>query len=110
MFEPIKEMDEVGLNVLRKRYLKPGEETWEDVVNRVCNYVLINKTPDDLYTREMILNRYFIPNSPCLANAGTKNGGLSACFVVDFTDSIDGIYKTKLDFAKIAKKGGGCGT
>jgi ribonucleoside-diphosphate reductase alpha chain len=35
---------------------------------------------------------------------------LNACFVVDFPDTIEGIYKTKLDFAYIARKGGGCGT
>jgi ribonucleoside-diphosphate reductase alpha chain len=29
---------------------------------------------------------------------------------VDFPDTIEGIYKTKLDFALIARKGGGCGT
>lgn len=58
----------------------------------------------------MMLNGYFIPNSPCLVNAGKPNSGLCACFVVDFPDTIEGIYKTKLDFALIARKGGGCGT
>jgi ribonucleoside-diphosphate reductase alpha chain len=58
----------------------------------------------------MIKNRYFLPNSPCIVNSGKKSGGLAACFVVDFPDSLEGIYKTKLDFALIAKKGGGCGT
>jgi ribonucleoside-diphosphate reductase alpha chain len=58
----------------------------------------------------MMVNGYFIPNSPCLVNAGKPNSGLCACFVVDFPDTIEGIYKTKLDFALIARKGGGCGT
>jgi ribonucleoside-diphosphate reductase alpha chain len=58
----------------------------------------------------MMLNGYFIPNSPCLVNAGKPQAGLAACFVVDFPDTIEGIYKTKLDFALIARKGGGCGT
>jgi ribonucleoside-diphosphate reductase alpha chain len=43
-------------------------------------------------------------------NAGKPGAGLAACFVVDFPDTIEGIYKTKLDFALIARKGGGCGT
>jgi ribonucleoside-diphosphate reductase alpha chain len=30
--------------------------------------------------------------------------------VVDFPDTIEGIFKTKLDFALVARKGGGCGT
>jgi len=46
-----------------------------------------------------------------LVNSGkNKHAGLSACFVVPFEDTIEDIYKTKLDFALIARKGGGCGT
>jgi len=60
--------------------------------------------------RSMIKNTYFVPNSPCLVNAGKAGAGLSACYVVDFPDTIEEIFKTKLDFALIARKGGGCGT
>ncbi len=110
MFEPKSEITEVAQNILKKRYLADGESSWEDITNRVINFLFDSKEEDFSITRDMLLNRYFIPNSPCLVNAGKKNGGLSACFVVDFPDTIEGIYKTKLDFALIAKKGGGCGT
>jgi ribonucleoside-diphosphate reductase alpha chain len=89
-----------------------GETTWEQLTDRVVNFVL-SDCKDDVkahLTREMILNRYFIPNSPCLVNSGKGGTGLLACFVLDFPDTIEGIYKTKLGFAKIARKGGGCGT
>lgn len=109
-FIEVRKIDQIAKNILKKRYLKPNEKTWEDIVDRVINYIVPNKTKRKDDIRDMILHRYFIPNSPCLVNAGTKSNGLSACFVVDFTDSILGIYKTKLDFALIAKKGGGCGT
>lgn len=105
------DVDEVALNILQKRYFKEGETKWEQVVKRVVDHVLKedeDEIKEPIYS--MMLNRYFIPNSPTLVNSGTKVGGLSACFVVDFPDSIEGIYKTKLDFALIAKKGGGCGT
>lgn len=111
MFPEKNSVSNVALNILKKRYFKNGETSWIEVVNRVVDHVCSDYENEDRETiREMMRNRYFIPNSPCLVNSGSKNNGLSACFVVDFTDSILGIYKTKLDFALIAKKGGGCGT
>ena len=112
MFEEKTKISNVAMNILRKRYFMEREKTWNDVTNRVIDFVLSDcgdKEQKEL-TREMILNRYFIPNSPCLVNSGKPKSGLLACFVVDFPDTIEGIYKTKLDFALIARKGGGCGT
>lgn len=111
MFPEVNKLSKVALNILQKRYFQEGETTWEEVVDRVCKAILKNSDQEEyLILREMILNRYFIPNSPCLVNAGKPTGGLAACFVVDFPDTIEGIYKTKFDFALIARKGGGCGT
>lgn len=97
--------------ILEKRYIHKelGESSWEDVTNRVLSFVLPDKK-DDFLLKQMLLERYFLPNSPTLVNAGTKIGGLSACFVVPFEDSIEGIAETKYWFMKIAQKGGGCGT
>lgn len=110
MFEEVRDVTDVAKNILNKRYYKEGESSWEDVAKRVTDWVCADES-DHIKeaTLEMIANRYFIPNSPCLVNSGKDSGGLSACFVVDFPDTIEGIYKTKLDFALIAKKGGGCG-
>lgn len=99
------------MNILKQRYFGDGETTWGDVVDRVVDYVLSDVEEEQREaTRAMILNTYFVPNSPALVNAGKRGpGGLLACFVVDFPDTTEGIYKTKLDFAMIARKGGGCG-
>lgn len=111
MFEKRKAISSVAKNILKKRYFADGESSWEDVVNRVTDYVLKGESEENRsILRDMMLGTYFVPNSPCLVNSGKKGAGLSACFVVDFPDTIEGIYKTKLDFALIARKGGGCGT
>lgn len=106
-------LTESAKKLLEKRYIHKelGEESWEDVVYRVVRHVMGKpdfKHWDEVY--DMILERYFVPNSPTLVNAGTKIGGLSACFVVPFEDSLEEIAKTKYQFMKIAQKGGGCGT
>jgi ribonucleoside-diphosphate reductase alpha chain len=111
-FPEVRKISKTAKNILQKRYYDKNETEWADVVNRSVNFVLKNDTSwRKEATRQMMLNTYSVPNSPCLVNAGKeKIGGLAACFVVDFPDSIEGIFKTKLDFALIARKGGGCGT
>jgi len=110
-FEHKRALSKTATQILQKRYYSEGEKEWKDIVDRVINNVL-KKAPKQQKeeTRQMMLETYFVPNSPCLVNAGKKDAGLAACFVVDFPDTIEGIYKTKLDFALIARKGGGCGT
>lgn len=52
----------------------------------------------------------YMPGSPTLFNAGTKNPQLSSCFLVDSpNDSIEGIYRRYMDVAKLSKHGGGIG-
>ena len=101
-------------NILKKRYCRQGETKWYQLVNRVVDHICNGdfwSTDNKKDAYDMIYHRYFLPNSPTLVNAGTnKHAGLSACFVVPFEDTIEDIYKPKLDFALIARKGGGCGT
>lgn len=80
MFEKKRNISKVAQNILQKRYYSPGEKSWEDVANRVIESI-IPDAPDERkeLTRKMITNTYFVPNSPCLVNAGRPNGGLSAC-------------------------------
>lgn len=110
-FPKVRAISKTAMNILKKRYFLPHEKTWEELVDRVIEYVIGDKNPNNKeLMREMIANRYFIPNSPCLVNSGKPSAGLSACFVVDFQDDTIEIFKTKLEFALIARKGGGCGT
>jgi len=113
LFPKVRPISKTAQHILEQRYFNKSlnETKWEDVVNRVIEYVIPKADKEQKETtRQMMLETYFVPNSPCLVNSGKKDSGLAACFVVDFPDTIEGIYKTKLDFALIARKGGGCGT
>lgn len=54
-------------------------------------------------------NKYFTHASPTLFNAGTNRPQLSSCFLMGTDDSIEGIFKTITDTAKISKWAGGIG-
>ena len=89
-----REIKPVGLNgqkVIGKRYSLKDEageplETWNDIVRRVVGHVSTAETDemrrDLFYNRmtEIMLNREFVPNTPCLVNAGKPKGQLAACF------------------------------
>jgi ribonucleoside-diphosphate reductase alpha chain len=96
--------------LLEQRYLKPGE-TWDDLVIRVVDNVCEGEYDEHkkkMYT--FMYERIFLPNTPCLANAGTKNSGLMACFVVGpDEDTLENHFETLLDIASVGKRGGGCG-
>src|SRR5437773_3864214 len=113
----------LGLNakrVIGKRYsLKDAKgnamEEWSDIVARVVAHVSVAETDpaqrDEFYNAmsDIMLAREFVPNTPCLVNAGKPNGQLAACFVLDVPDSIAGIMKTATDAAIIHQTGGGTG-
>ncbi len=54
-------------------------------------------------------NLYMTVATPTLSNAGKTHGQLSSCFIDAVEDSIDGIYLSNYDAAKVSKYGGGVG-
>lgn len=118
-----REFAPLGLNaqkVVSKRYSLKDEngealETWADIVRRVVGHVSKAETEpfkQKLFYNEMtavMLAREFIPNTPCLVNAGKPKGQLAACFVLDVPDSIEGIMEHAQNVAIIHQTGGGTG-
>jgi ribonucleotide reductase alpha subunit len=61
-------------------------------------------------TYDLMSMKYFTHATPTLFNAGTKNEQLSSCYLIAMEeDSVDGIYSTLSDCAKISKWSGGIG-
>jgi ribonucleoside-diphosphate reductase alpha chain len=118
-----KAVKPLGLNaekVVAKRYSLKDEmgeplETWADIVRRVVGFVsTAEKDPirrEYFYSSmlDIMLNRLFIPNTPCLVNAGKPFGQLAACFVLNVPDSINGIMNHASAVATIHQTGGGTG-
>ena len=113
----------LGLNakrVISKRYsLKDAKgralEEWPDIVRRVVGHVSAaekdSQKRDAFFAAmsDIMLAREFVPNTPCLVNAGKTNGQLAACFVLDVPDSITGIMDHAKAAATIHQTGGGTG-
>ncbi len=117
LVSPLTETAETVLE--RRYYLKDSEgrvlENWETLCRRVAQAVAKVDAGlsdgDDLSERffTMIHSLDFLPNSPCLMNAGTDLGQLSACFVLPVEDSMDGIFTSIRNGALVHKTGGGTG-
>ena len=118
-----RETKPLGLNaqkVVAKRYSLKDEhgeplETWNDIVRRVVGHVSRAETDPQKQAEfyndmaAVMLAREFIPNTPCLVNAGKPKGQLAACFVLNVPDSIEGIMEHAQNVAIIHQTGGGTG-
>src|SRR5256885_1477254 len=116
---------EPALRVLHERYLlrdQRGEviETPEEMCWRVAQSIAVGEARygrSPAAVREvaeafydMMVDGYFIPNSPTLMNAGKGNGlQYSACYVLPVGDSMEEIFDSVKAAAIIHKSGGGTG-
>ena len=115
-------VDETALSVLKKRYFIRDDqgnpiETPEMMFRRVADHVASAEVSLDKTGRKKIADSFFrimndlefLPNSPALMNAGRELGQLSACFVLPVEDSLDSIFESVKETAKIHQTGGGTG-
>ncbi len=116
----MQELTDTAETVLARRYYLKDRggnllENWESLCRRVSDAVAaVDSEMEDYETLRdsffnMIYHLDFLPNSPCLMNAGTDLGQLSACFVLPVEDSMDGIFTSIRNGALVHKTGGGTG-
>ncbi|MFW6011064.1 MAG: adenosylcobalamin-dependent ribonucleoside-diphosphate reductase [Desulfosalsimonas sp.] len=109
--------------VMEKRYLARDNlgniiETPQQLFHRVARAVAaadrifdpaasVVKTADAF--ESAMTSFAFLPNTPCLVNAGRPVGQLAACFVLPLEDNLESIFQTLKDTALIHRSGGGTG-
>ena len=102
------QIDQNSQIILQERILQEGE-TSEDMARRVAKTVANGEPELEESFFKFIDGLYFLPNSPCLMNAGTEIGQLCACFVLPVEDSMESIFGAIKDMAMVQKSGGGTG-
>ena len=117
-------LSENALKVLERRYLNKDEqgrvmETPEELFHRVAQAIASADKDYGASEKETALleeafyramtSLEFMPNSPCLMNAGKELGQLSACFTLPIEDSMESIFETLKITSLIHKSGGGTG-
>lgn len=108
------EFDYFGFKTLEKSYLmRMGGrivERPQHMFMRVALGIHKDNIEDVLRTYHLMSERWFIHATPTLFNAGTPKNQMSSCFLLTMKeDSIEGIYDTLKQCAKISQSAGGIG-
>jgi ribonucleoside-diphosphate reductase alpha chain len=106
--------DFFGFKTLERSYLLKLNGQIVERPQHMLMRVSIGIHKDDLdaaiETYELMSKRYFTHATPTLFNAGTPKPQMSSCFLLQMQDdSIDGIYDTLKQTAKISQSAGGVG-
>ncbi|MBT8257640.1 MAG: ribonucleoside-diphosphate reductase subunit alpha [Bacteroidia bacterium] len=106
--------DYFGFKTLERSYLlklngKIAERP-QHMLMRVAIGIHLDDLDSALETYELMSKKYFTHATPTLFNSGTPKPQMSSCFLLTMKDdSIDGIYDTLKQTAKISQSAGGIG-
>ncbi|MFN2432897.1 MAG: adenosylcobalamin-dependent ribonucleoside-diphosphate reductase [Gemmatimonadota bacterium] len=109
---------DLAADVLRSKYLAPGEtgpfHVWDRVARAVAS---VEDDPDFWYERffELLYDFRFVPGGRVMHGAGRddtiRRPTLSNCYVIPIEeDSLEGIYRCIYESAMVYRTGGGVGT
>ncbi|WP_370478851.1 ribonucleoside-diphosphate reductase subunit alpha [Tamlana flava] len=106
--------DYFGFKTLERSYLLKlnGQiaERPQHMLMRVSVGIHLNDLEAAIETYELMSKKYFTHATPTLFNSGTPKPQMSSCFLLTMKeDSIDGIYDTLKQTAKISQSAGGIG-
>ncbi len=106
--------DYFGFKTLERSYLLRINGKIAERPQHMLMRVSIGIHPDDIdaaiETYELMSKKYFTHATPTLFNSGTPKPQMSSCFLLTMRDdSIDGIYDTLKQTAKISQSAGGIG-
>jgi ribonucleoside-diphosphate reductase alpha chain len=106
--------DFFGFKTLEKSYLMKIDgkivERPQHLLMRVAVGIHGEDIPAAIETYHLLSEKWFTHATPTLFNAGTPKPQLSSCFLLTMKDdSIDGIYDTLKQTAKISQSAGGIG-
>ncbi|NAS10822.1 ribonucleoside-diphosphate reductase subunit alpha [Poritiphilus flavus] len=106
--------DYFGFKTLERSYLlklngKIAERP-QHMLMRVAVGIHLDDLDSAIETYELMSKKYFTHATPTLFNSGTPKPQMSSCFLLAMKeDSIDGIYDTLKQTAKISQSAGGIG-
>jgi ribonucleoside-diphosphate reductase alpha chain len=106
--------DFFGFKTLERSYLlklngKIAERP-QHMLMRVSIGIHLNDLESAIETYELMSKKYFTHATPTLFNSGTPKPQMSSCFLLTMKDdSIEGIYDTLKQTAKISQSAGGIG-
>ncbi|HTJ49781.1 MAG TPA: ribonucleoside-diphosphate reductase subunit alpha [Cyclobacteriaceae bacterium] len=106
--------DYFGFKTLERSYLMKIDgktiERPQHLIMRVAVGIHGEDIPAAIETYNLMSEKWFTHATPTLFNAGTPRPQLSSCFLLTMKDdSIDGIYDTLKNCAKISQSAGGIG-
>jgi ribonucleoside-diphosphate reductase alpha subunit len=102
--------DYFGFKTLERSYLMKLDGKIVERPQHMLMRVSVGIHGEDIETYNLMSEKWFTHATPTLFNAGTPKPQLSSCFLLSMQDdSIDGIYDTLKQCAKISQSAGGIG-